>query len=356
VPPLELQGLRLLLVGNWPAPIGGVSIHVRALRDAARKAGAHVTVLDIGEGQNRAEGVIASGGPASFATKLLGLLQSNDLVHVHTSGANPKSWLLTGLVGMATRASACKPLVTFHSGHGPRYLDTTARVIAARAALTPYKRVICVNQEISRTLNRIGAAFGRHVIAPAFGREGVLAGQLPPTVAPFVGGGQPLISAMLAPGREYGATELFGAFQLLAVRHPAARLVVYGPGTADAFTTTLAKPLGSKVLFLGQIERGEALAIVQASQLFVRPTLVDGDAVSVREALALGTRVVATRVGHRPAGVVLSEAGSIVDLARAMDTALTTPAATSASSDPDGIETVLQVYGSLARQRMPLAA
>jgi len=43
--------------------------------------------------------------------------------------------------------------------------------------------------------------------------------------------------------------------------------------------------------------------------VFVRPTLADGDAVSVREALALGRVVVASAVGERPAAARLFPAG-----------------------------------------------
>jgi glycosyltransferase involved in cell wall biosynthesis len=352
----DLQGLRLLIVGNWPAPLGGVAVHVRALRDAARKAGAHVTVLDIGEGQNRGEGVFPSGREPQFLANLTRLARANDLVHLHTSGANPKSWILTGLVGVTAEATKCQPIVTFHSGHGPRYLSTSARAMAARLALRPYRRVICVNDEISKTLNHIGAAYGRHVVAPAFGREGVEAGSLPPLAADFVAKHPLIVSAMLAPGRDYGAVEIFGAFARFRAMHPEAGLIVYGPGTEDEATRQLAQPLGGAALRLGQIERPAALAVMRASRLFVRPTLVDGDAVSVREALAMGTRVIATRVGHRPEGVFLCNPGDIEDLARVMKTAVAATPPGRGSEGADGIDTVLQVYGRLGRHRTPLAA
>ena len=115
----RLQGARVLLVGNWPPPPGGVSIHVRSLRDAARKAGAHVTVLDIGEGQHQGDGVFPGGSEPQFLARLTAMVRSNDLVHLHTSGANPKSWLLTGMVGLTARTAGCTAVVTFHSGHGP---------------------------------------------------------------------------------------------------------------------------------------------------------------------------------------------------------------------------------------------
>jgi glycosyltransferase involved in cell wall biosynthesis len=50
----------------------------------------------------------------------------------------------------------------------------------------------------------------------------------------------------------------------------------------------------------------EVTAALARSEVFLRPTDWDGDSVIVREALAVGARVVATDVSARPAGVELS--------------------------------------------------
>lgn len=343
---------RVVLVGDWPPPPGGVAIHLQALRDAARKAGADVRVLDIGKGGNEADGVVPAGTPPRFAAALAQACTFGNLVHLHTSGANPKSWLLTAAVGIAARSAGLRSLVTFHSGHGPKYLATPARAFFARFALSPYDRVVCVNREISVALSRIGAAPGRHVLAPAFGREGLVPGELPgPVVAPLREGRQ-LVTAMLAPGRDYGEAELIDAFASIRERHPNATLVLYGPGTDSRQTRTAIRKAGAEpVITIGAIERPRALALLQASTVFVRPTHVDGDAVSVREAIALGARVVATRVGHRPEGILLCDAGDPAALAEAIDRALkegrpSTPVL-DGQGGQDGIDTVLDLYAQL---------
>lgn len=351
--PPDLRGARVLIVGDWPPPLGGVSVHVRALRDAAVKAGARATVLDISKGRNSAPGVMPAGTEAGFAARLAGLCAAHDLVHVHTSGANPKSWVLTALVGATARLTRTRAVVTFHSGHGPRYLTTPARAFAARAALAAYDRVVCVNEEISRQLTRIGAAVDRHVVAPAFGREGVEPGQPPKQFERWRKKHRRIVSAMLAPGRDYGAPELFEAFARLRRTLPDASLCVYGPGTDDESTRELAKRFGaSPLLRLGQLERTTALGVIRDSDVFVRPTLVDGDAVSVREALALGVPVVATRVGTRPARVRLCEPGDVDGLAKALHAALTEPRedAPLPADSPDGIDAVLGLYRTLLRR------
>lgn len=356
--PRDLGGLRVLLVGDYPPPLGGVSVHVRALRDAARKAGARTTVLDIGKGRNTAPGVVAATRPIPFAARLATLATSHDLIHLHTSGANPKSWLLVAGIGAMAKATGCASVVTFHSGHGPRYLVTPQRAFVARAALAPWNRVVCVSEEIERTLSRLGAAEGRRVVAPAFGREGVVPGELPPTARSFRATHRELIVAMLAPGRDYGAPELFSAFALLRARRPQAALVVYGAGTESEELRRMASTLGaSPVLHLGQLERPQALAVMACADVFVRPTLVDGDAVSVREALALGVPVVATRVGARPQQARLCEPRDTEALSTAIEASLQEEATPAREGAPlDGIESVLELYGRLDPRQTAFAA
>jgi hypothetical protein len=57
------------------------------------------------------------------------------------------------------------------------------------------------------------------------------------------------------------------------------------------------------------VNHDACLALMSACDVFLRPTLEDGDSISVREALALGVPVVASRVGARPAGAILFRPG-----------------------------------------------
>ena len=83
--------------------------------------------------------------------------------------------------------------------------------------------------------------------------------------------------------------------------------------------------LEDQVKFLGEVEHQSALGAIAQADLFVRPSLVDGDALSVREALALGRRVVASAVGYRPPGTCLFKCGESSDLAQKMEQALNQP-------------------------------
>jgi glycosyltransferase involved in cell wall biosynthesis len=60
---------------------------------------------------------------------------------------------------------------------------------------------------------------------------------------------------------------------------------------------------------------------MRRSHVFVRATLEDGDSISVREALALGVPVVASRVGTRPPGTILFHPGDVEDMLSKVDLA-----------------------------------
>jgi glycosyltransferase involved in cell wall biosynthesis len=75
----------------------------------------------------------------------------------------------------------------------------------------------------------------------------------------------------------------------------------------------------------GELDHSSALGLISRCDAFLRPTTADGDSLSVREALYLGTRCVASDVSARPPGTVLFRAGDCQDLAEKIARALTEP-------------------------------
>jgi glycosyltransferase involved in cell wall biosynthesis len=136
------------------------------------------------------------------------------------------------------------------------------------------------------------------------------------------------------------------------VRLPRAALAVFGPGTASGASAAVG--LAGGVLALGELEHAAALAVVAGADVFVRPTRADGDALSVREALALGRRVVASAVGHRPSGCLLFPAGDSAALAARLAEASALPSSPRGEAvEParDPFLDLLEVYRALAGQR-----
>ncbi len=82
-----------------------------------------------------------------------------------------------------------------------------------------------------------------------------------------------------------------------ATKVPHVRFLLAGDGPERQSLETLAKVLGvsSRVSFLG--ERADVPSLLASSDVFVLPSLYEGLPVSVLEAMAVGTPVVATSVG-----------------------------------------------------------
>jgi glycosyltransferase involved in cell wall biosynthesis len=82
------------------------------------------------------------------------------------------------------------------------------------------------------------------------------------------------------------------------------------------------------------------------SHVFVRGTLEDGDSMSVREALALGIPVVASRVGSRPAGAILFPSGDVDEMVSKIDLAWAGER-TGATAEGLTVSRLLEIYGQV---------
>jgi hypothetical protein len=85
------------------------------------------------------------------------------------------------------------------------------------------------------------------------------------------------------------------------------------------------------------------------SRVMLRTTLYDGDALSVREALRLGTPVIASDNGMRPEGVRLIPKADLTALMRAIGLELQGPVTPKAASggDEGNIKAVFEFYREL---------
>lgn len=85
------------------------------------------------------------------------------------------------------------------------------------------------------------------------------------------------------------------------------------------------------------------------ASIFVRPTLTDGDSIAVREALALGKRVVASDAVARPSGCVIFRTRDVSDLREKLTQASAMSNVTDQAAVPDFSEPILGLYQRLLR-------
>ncbi len=348
--------MKVLIVGDHPPPAGGISVHVEALGALLRSDGFRVETLDVTR-PKRSPGaipdVVAARNAAHLAAVVLDASARGAIVHVHVCGHHRKSWFLAGAVTALSAPWAPPPLVTVHSGLAPAYLARPAARWLAGLACRPAGRVICANAEIAASLRLAGVRPGRLEVLPAFLSSSLRTGRLPSEFRAFQETAERLVIACLGIGPEYGAPLLIDAFEAALRARPGLRLVTVGPGGGEAFRRAAGRRgLAESVLALGELPHPATLAVMDAADLFVRPTLADGDANSVREALAFGLPVVATSVAPRPDGV-----RAVEPTAAALATALTEAPPRTARRAPRAADArLLEIYRALASQPVRLAA
>lgn len=342
--------MKLLLVGPYPPPHGGISVHVASAQRMLLRAGASCRVLDCGGHRQ------ATAGPRGRVAGRLRLLEqirdharAGFTVHVHGNGHSTRSWLLLLACGYAGRGAQGRVL-TLHSGLVPRFLDSCsvgARSLV-RVALRAYDRVLCVNDSIHGALAPLHRARPRIETLPAYLEAPRPDAALASHVEEWLAAHTPVLSTALFFRPEYGFELLVDATARLRATYPRLGcLVLGGDAGSDAAQELLRlRGLAAAVLLAGDVEHERCLAAMARSDVFVRATLADGDASSVREALALGVPVVASDVGHRPVGVALFRRGEVESLVAAIESQLDrrAPHGPRAPEPGDGLRRLLETY------------
>jgi len=335
--------LKVLLVGPFPPPHGGVSVHVLTLQGLLQKSGIPCRVLNISPGAPKSDRYDSIRGPSHFTLLLARYSLGGWSLHVHINGHNLKSWLVAFAAGLAG-VTGPGAMLTIHSGMSPAYL-TNRRFgrLVAWAASKFYRHIIAVNREIKDALCSLSVPEARIEILPAFLPAPAAALELPGDFEPWSRAHHPIISTALFYRPEYGFELLAQAISVLRMKHPRLGCVVMGD------TESRPQGLPEHVFAIGDVTHEGCLGVIAQSDIFVRPTFSDGDAISVREAISLGTPVVASDVVRRPAGALCFKTGDARDLVSKIESVLSVasrPPAHSSESGPNGIHRLLELYGA----------
>lgn len=266
-----------------------------ARADRLRLAEAGVDVLELNR-RSRAD--------VRALAPLIRRLRGVDVIHAHKFGSN----VWGALLGRATRV----PVVVAHEHTWSFQGQWLRRQIDRRIVGGLSDVVLAVSEaDRERMIEIVGVPRERIVVVPngigdppAVDRPAVRASL---GVAPDV----PLLAqtAVLRPQKAVGV--MVEAMAILRRSHPAARLVVIGPGDAAALHT-LARDHGvsDAVRFLGA--RDDVRALLAAADIGVLSSDFEGSPLAVLEYMAAGLPVVATDVGGVPRLVQDGQTGLLV--------------------------------------------
>ena len=305
---------KVLLIGPYPPPFGGLAVQLcQWQRYLAAKEEYQCEVLNIGEGRSTPiDGCLPVRNEWHFVRQVVGYSRRGYLLHVLTNGHNRKSWLSCLVCAAAGLLNGRRTILVLGSGDTARYLsqaDVVDRLIA-RAAMKLAGHVICRNETVGNALVEMGTHPDRLSLMPGFlGADHSREQSLPVSVQEFMTDHDPVLGATASIDPEYGIPLMIKALAGLLMCFPKAGLVLMGPSREQVEQRY--GPVPANILVTGGLPHAAVMATMQGLRIFLRPTLFDGDSISVREALALGVPVVASNVGLRPEGVTLFPVGEL---------------------------------------------
>jgi glycogen synthase len=322
---------RIVIVGAHPPPYGGNSTH--ALRLARRLAldGVAVTVVDP---ERRRTFLYQPGvqSQSSFESKSLtvksGLWPAffylawhsiRGIVHYHMSMGR-RFFRLSGVLN-AISAFASRRIVTIHSGSFVRELETLSEPNRQHAlrVLGRFEDVICVSEEQKRFLE--GKITSRLHTIPAYLPPPSLSQELVP---PEVRSWRKTIDVMLVTSGSghavYDYLTILRGLERAQERLPLrlGLLLATYQHWDPVYWKSVEKVLKEtpvSTLVTRDLEPDVFAKVLSLAHLYIRASLTDGDSIAIREAAAMGPRVVASDSVTRPAGCLLFATGNAEDLA-----------------------------------------
>jgi glycosyltransferase involved in cell wall biosynthesis len=343
--------MKVLQLGPYPPPHGGVQTNLVAIRELLLRQNVPCAVINITSHRKAETDEVYY---PKTALQLLRRMRSLrcDIVHLHIGG-NVTSRLL-GLAFACCSMPGSKAVLTFHSGGYPSSPagQRMGRSSFAGFVFRRFDRIIAVNQQIVEFFCLLGVP--REKIALIYPHPLPSVGESTPPLSAelqqFYESHDPLLISVGLLEPEYDLPLQIEAVGHIRKKFPSAGLVLIGSGSLETALREqiAATKYGDHVLLCGDVPHGVTLRAIAESDLMLRTTLYDGDAVSVREAIHLGLPVIASDNRMRPAGVHLIPAQNLMALLAKVGELLNSPAAkTPDSAEADNIQAVLDIYEQL---------
>ena len=355
--------MRILQLGPYPPPHGGVQSNLVGIRNYLRKKNVFCSVINITRHRKPDADDVYYPNNAWELIRLLGRLEY-DILHLHLGGMLTNRLLALSAVCCATKS---KTVLTFHSGGYPSSPQgKTAKPFSLRGiVLRRFDRLIGVNPEIIQFFRRLGVPENRmQLIYPhAFSAQDDSV-ELPENIGHFFREHSPVFISVGLLEPEYDLPLQIEVIRKVRETLPLAGLMLIGSGSLEQELRAriASKSYAEHMLACGDMAHDVTMKCIRQATAMLRTTLYDGDAVSVREALHLGTPVIASDNGMRPTGVKLIPKQDLHALHAAMlETASSGERPINAPApDEANLEAVFNLYqeliGASSDQRTPAVA
>jgi glycogen synthase len=352
----------ILIVGPYPPPLGGISAHVQRLARAILARGLTTAVINHFQAQSGDPLVVGElrRNPWRY-WRALRSVQAR-VVHYHHS-----RWSTLLATAFALRRCSARTVATVHGHELEPFLRSRIPGVArvTRRALRAFDVLIAVSAEIEPSLRSLGRPVK---MIPAYLPAHDDQARLSEETEAFLRRGSNLLVAAYrlvadARGRTiYGLETAIGSFASTAAIRPELQLAIFVASQPrshherDRLRSLIQAVKDDDIRCRIGVFWGEPLTpAFPFTAIYLRPTLTDGDAVSIREALAAGIPVLASDVVRRPSGVVTL--GSEISGWREaiLQVLERRPPGEGAASDIDPAEELMTIYEALGCAQRPVA-
>lgn len=312
----EKDKLTIVLIGSYPPPYGGVTVHIRRLQTFLLNNGIQCIVYEY----NKPCSHLKNNENIINIRKIKNwrhiLNPKGSVIHIHTSRLHLKKSIIFSLL---CKLRGKKVIITYHALaylHDAEHFRWLKKI--AKLSSKFVFHYIAVSPEIKNKLLLLKVKSNKISVIPAF---------LPPTIKQrdiedipqaiwdFIRNHNPIISSNAFRISFYNNQDLYGVDMCIDLcadlqnAYPLIGLVFCLPdiGDYEYFNKMKQKITGNGIEnnFLFVTQPYQFYPILTKSDIFVRPTNTDGDAVSIREALYFRIPVVTSDIVSRPDGTIL---------------------------------------------------
>lgn len=338
--------MHVLLLGPFPPPEGGVARNIAAIRAYLKRNNHQCTVIRTTRKivDQETEGVITPANAIGFLQHMLD--STADVIHVHIGGQI--NWRICILLGLCILLGRKRSILTIHSGEFGS--EQKPNVSILRFLFKQFRVIIAVNKQISSVLEQMGVEPNNIRVISPFVPPSKRSVAVPRNLMDFRDARSPFIVSVGLLEPEYDLETQITAIQSLIQSYPEIGLMIIGSGSLETHLVSLVKQkkLEPYVKITGDLPHEITVQMISAANMLLRTTRFDGDAISVREALYLGTPVIATDNGMRPKGVItIQTPADSATLASTVENIIRERTSTiplNDTTESDNVELVLSLY------------
>jgi glycosyltransferase involved in cell wall biosynthesis len=321
--------VKVLQIGNYPPPMCGWAIQTKLVTEEIRKRGHICEVLKVNENrQVKDPAYVDVQNGADYLHKVVHYALRGFRINVHVNGQSKKGYLLALSALLIARFVFHPGLLTFHGGLSQQYFprhDSRRLRWAFQFLFHVAGRIVCNSDVIKEAISAYGIPTAKITAIASFSVRYLdfEPKQLPAEVERFLTEHTPVFFCYVSFRPEYRLDMLRKAMAEFCAQFPKTGFVWLGfpekemPAVQE-YVDSWTNAEKQSLLLLGNLDHDRFLSLLSRCWAYIRTPACDGVSASVRESLALGTPVIASENGTRPAGVLTYQEMDAQDLCARM--------------------------------------